>query len=117
MSLKPAIGLGESLLDFVFDGQFWTIEAQLPSWAGYQTRNGPYGSISSDSPSDGVVKIVTPEDSQESSPKEQDHACVQWLLDHEAEVGSAVLGGLLAEYPRLQELWLRGRRARNAHAR
>jgi hypothetical protein len=97
--------LEESLFDFVFEGQFWTIEAQLPSWAGYQTRKGPYGSISSDSPSDGVVKIVTPEDSQESSPTEQDRACVQWLLDHEAEVASAVLKGILADYPKLQELY------------
>lgn len=90
------------MLDFQFDGSFWTTEAQLPSWVGYQTRNGPYGSISSDNPSDGVVKITAPEGSDESPPTEQERACVQWLLDHEAEVASAVLEGLLVEYPRLQ---------------
>ncbi|WP_213030040.1 DUF6985 domain-containing protein, partial [Acinetobacter baumannii] len=92
------------MLDFQRDGPFWTTEAQLPSWAGYQTRNGPYGSISSHSPSDGLVKIYAP-DRNESPPTEQDRASVQWLLDHEAAVASAVLEGLLAEYPRLQRLY------------
>lgn len=92
------------MLDFQQDGPFWRTEAQLPSWAGYQMRNGPYGSISSDRPSDGVVKIYAP-DRDESPPTEQDRASVQWLLDHEAEVASTVLAGLLAEYPRLQRLY------------
>jgi hypothetical protein len=71
-------------------------------WA-IKPRNGPYGSISSDEPSDGVVTIVIePEGGDESPLTEQDRAGVQWLLDHEAEVASAVLEGLLAEYPRLQ---------------
>ena len=92
------------MLDFQRDGSFWTTEEQLPSWAGYQTRNGPYGSISSDSPSDRVVKIYA-SDRDEFPPTEQDRAGVQWLLDHEAEVASVVLEGLLAEYPRLQRLY------------
>jgi hypothetical protein len=87
---------------FSWMGPSGQAKAQLASWVGYQTRNGPYGSISSDSPSDGVVKIYAP-DRDESPPTEQDRASVQWLLDHEAEVASAVLKGLLAEYPRLQE--------------
>lgn len=92
------------MLDFQQDGPFWTTEAQLPSWAGYQTRNGPYGSISSDIPSNGVVTIYAP-DRNESPPTEQDRASVQWLLDHEAAVASAILERLLAEYPRLQRLY------------
>lgn len=43
-----------------------------------------------------------PEGRDESPLTEQERACVQWLLDHEAEVASAVLEGLLAEYPGLQ---------------
>ena len=99
-------GLGETMLDFQWDGFFWTAKAQLPSWAGYQTRNGPYGSISSDEPSDGLVTITfAPEGRDESPLTEQEHASVQWLLDHEAGVASAVLEGLLAEYPRLQRVY------------
>jgi len=51
-----------------------------------------------------VVTIYAP-DRNESPPTEQDRASVQWLLDHEAAVASAVLEGLLAEYPRLQRLY------------
>jgi hypothetical protein len=94
------------MLDFQWDRFFWTAQVQLPSWVGYQSRNGPYGSISSDEPSDGLVTIVVePEGGKESPLTEQDHASVQWWLDHEAEVASAVLAGLLAEYPRLQQLY------------
>jgi hypothetical protein len=106
MAEKPVIGLGENVLDFQFERFFWEAKTQLPSWAGYQTRNGPYGSISSDEPSDGVVTIVVkPEGGAETPLSQQEHANVQWLLDHEAELASAVLEGLLAEYPRLQRLY------------
>ena len=71
---------------------------------GYQTRNGPYGSISSDEPSDGgVTIIVDPEVGDEAPLTEQKRANVKWLLDREAEAASAVLKGLLAAYPGLQE--------------
>lgn len=91
------------MLDFQWDKFSWTTKAQLASWLGYQARNGPYGSISSDDPSDGVVTIAfAPEGRDESPLTKQERASVQWLLDHEAEVASAVLDGLLAEYPRLQ---------------
>ena len=92
------------MLDFQLDQfSFWAAKAQLPSWAGFQTRDGPYGSINSDSPSDGFVTIVLGRD--KSPLTDQERASAQWLLDHEAEVASAVLQGLLAEYPRLQGLY------------
>jgi len=94
------------MLDFQLERSCWTTKAQLPSWIGYQTRNGSYGSISSDDPSDGVVTITfAPEGRNESPLTEQERALVQWLLDHESEVAPAVLAGLLADYPRLQELY------------
>jgi hypothetical protein len=94
------------MLDFQWDDFFWTAQAQLPGWVGYQSRNGPYGSISSDEPSDGrVTIIVEPEGGKEIPLTEQERAGVQGWLDREAEVGSAVLKGLLAEYPKLQELY------------
>ena len=98
--------IGGHVLDFQLDHSCWTTKAQLPSWIGFQARNGPYGSISSESPSDGRVTIAfAPEGRDESPLTEQERASVQWLLDHEAEVASAVLEGLLAEYPRLQQLY------------
>ena len=94
------------MLDFKWDKFYWEARAQLPSWAGYQTRNGPYGSISSDKPSDGVVTFVVDSEDDKGAPlTEQQHANVQWVIAHEAEVASAVLEGLLAEYPRLQRIY------------
>jgi hypothetical protein len=98
--------LGENVLDFQLVHSCWTTKAQLSGWVGYQARNGPYGSISSDSPSDGWATIAfVREGSDESPPTEQERAAVQWVIDHEAEVASAVLEGLLAEYPRLQQIY------------
>jgi hypothetical protein len=94
------------MLDFQWARFFWEAPARLPSWAGFQTRNGPYGSISSDEPSDGMVTIIVdPEGGEQSPLTEQELANVQWCLDHEAEVASAVLKGLLAAYPGLQQLY------------
>jgi hypothetical protein len=94
------------VLEFQWDRFSWETKAQLPSWIGFQTRNGPYGSISSDSPSDGWVTIAFVREGDDESPlTEQERSCVQWLLDHEAEVASAVLKGLRAEYPRLQQIY------------
>jgi hypothetical protein len=94
------------MLDFQREGRFWEAQAQLPSWVGYQARNGPYGSLSSDEPSDGMVTITFAPEGRDKSPlTERERSSAQWLLDHEAEVASAVLAGLLAEYPRLQELY------------
>jgi|SRR5581483_4162976 hypothetical protein len=95
------------MLDFQLDEVgCWTTTAQLPSWVGFQARNGPYGSINAEEPSDGVVTIVfAPEGRDESPLTGQERACVQWLLDHEAEVASAVMEGLLAAYPKLQEVY------------
>jgi hypothetical protein len=94
------------MLDFQRERFFWTAKAQLPSWVGFQARNGPYASISSDDPSDGVVTITCePEGGDESPLTNKERAAVQWLLDHEADVASAILEGLLLEYPRLQQLY------------
>lgn len=103
------------MLDFQWNDPFWEAHAKLPSWAGYQIRNGPYGSISSDEPSDGMVTIVVdPEDGKEAT-LTQERANAQWLLDHEAEMASVVLQGVLAEYPRLQELYGYEGEEREAH--
>ena len=92
------------MLDFQFDEFFWVAKARLPSWAGYQTRNGPYGAISSESASDGSVRITfAPEGRNKSPLTDEEVASVQWLLDHEDDMASAVLDSLFAEYPGLQQ--------------
>lgn len=103
---KPVSDVGDGMIDFEWDGYSWVTHVKLPNWVGFQARNGPYGSISSDEPSDGVVTIVFAPEGRDDSPlNEQERASVQWLLDHEAEVAPAVLAGLLAAYPGLQQLY------------
>jgi hypothetical protein len=94
----------EHMLGFQFNEHFWTSKAQLPSWAGYQSRYGPYSSVSSAAPSDGSVTITYAPEGRDTSPLTEDElASVQWLLDHEGAIASALLNALLAEYPKLQE--------------
>lgn len=95
-----------AVLNFHLDDFFWTANAQLPSWAGYQTRRGAYGSVSSSAPSDGSVTVTFAPEGRDTAPLLPDElASVQWLLDHDRELACALLKGLLAEYPKLQGLY------------
>ena len=65
-----------------------------------------YGAVSSEEPSDGSVTITFAPEGRDKSPLTADeHQLVQWLLDHDTELKSALLAGLLAEYPKQQELY------------
>src|SRR5690349_8029301 len=94
------------MLKFEWDEFFWSAKSRLPSWADYQSRYGAYGSISSHAPSDGSVTITFAPEGRDASPLRADElASVQWLLDHDHEIALSLLRGLLAEYPKLQELY------------
>jgi hypothetical protein len=86
------------------DDIWWTTDAVLPSWRGFQARSGAYGAQSSAEPSDGSVHIVfAPEGRGQEPLTEAEVASVYWVLDNEATVSKALLSALLAEYPSLQE--------------
>ena len=92
------------MLEFQLDEYFWTAKARLPAWAGYQSRYGAYGSVSSEHPSDGSVTVTFAPEGRDTSPlTDAELDQVRWLLDHEGQIASAILKGLLAEYPKLQE--------------
>ena len=94
----------EMMLEFQLGEYFWTAKARLPSWAGYQSRHGAYGAVSSEDPSDGSVTVTFAPEGRDTSPlKEDELASVQWLLDHDSEIASALLRALLAKYPEMQE--------------
>ena len=42
----------------VKDDLWWGTEVCFPSWTGYQSRNGPYGAIDRQEPSDGTVALI-----------------------------------------------------------
>lgn len=84
--------------------RLWTASVLLPSWRGFQSRQGGYGTQDRDAPSDGLVKIVfAPEGRGKEPLTDSEMSSVRWVIDHEASISSAVLASLLKEYPSLQE--------------
>jgi hypothetical protein len=90
-----------------WDGFSWVTSAKLETWAGYQIRNGPYGTVSTSGPSDGTVAIrFAPEGRNESPLAPGEIALVRWLIDNEAAVHDAMLNRLFEEYPHIRSEWL-----------
>ncbi len=86
----------------------WMGRIVLPSWAGFQAREGAYASVSSDSASDGDTWLfVHPKDHQAQTPPlpEQVEA-FRFLLENEGAVAQSVLQGIFAKYPEWRELFL-----------
>jgi hypothetical protein len=89
---------------FDWNEHFWVTSAKLPSWAGYQIRNGPYGRVSQKGRSDGTVHVVFAPEGRDNSPlSNYETNLVKWLIDHEATVHSAMLQKLFEEYPAMRE--------------
>jgi hypothetical protein len=84
-----------------WDKYFWVGEVTLPSWAGFQTRRGPYGAVSSKKPSDGSARLnVTPEDDERRSPPlAAQVAAFRHLLDNEPAVAASILRAAFDRYP------------------
>lgn len=90
-----------------WDKPFWEGAVRLDSWRGFQTRQGPYGSVSSDDASAGTVRLsVSPPDDEEMRPPSPEQArAFQHLLDNEQAIHDAVLQAILDDYPRLREAY------------
>jgi Domain of unknown function (DUF6985) len=84
-----------------WEDYFWVSEVTLPSWSGFQTRRGWYGSVSDDSPSNGTARLnVVPEDEERRShPTVEQEVAFKYMLDHEAAVAASVLQALFNRYP------------------
>jgi hypothetical protein len=84
--------------------RLWTATAVLPSWRGFQSRQGGYGAQNRDAPSDGLVRVVfAPEGRGKEPLTAPEMSSVLWVIDHEASISSALLESLLKEYPSLQK--------------
>jgi hypothetical protein len=83
-----------------WEDYFWVGEVTLPSWAGFQTRRGWYGSVSSDSPSTGAARLsIVPEDNERRShPTVEQEVAFKYLLDNEAAVAASVIQALYNQY-------------------
>ena len=83
---------------------FWTTTALLPSWRGFQSRNGAYGAQDSVLPSDGRVRIVFAPEGRGTEPlTDPEMSAVRWAIENEASLSKALLTSLMNEYPELQK--------------
>ncbi len=81
----------------VEDELCWTAPMKLESWAGYQSRRGPYGAVDSETPSDGSVNLVfAPEGRGFEMPNTAEVELTSWFGTHEPAVSDAVKAAILA---------------------
>jgi hypothetical protein len=88
-----------------WDEYAWVGEVRLPSWAGFQSRRGPYASVSDEKPSDGTARLTVDAKAM-ARPTPEQVAAFQYLLDNEATVGEEVGRALLDYYPGEREAYL-----------
>lgn len=88
-----------------WDEYSWLGEVRLPSWAAFQTRRGPYASVSDAAPSDGTARLNV-EAEAKARPTPEQVAAFRHLLDNEAAVAAAVGQALLDYYPGQRKAYL-----------
>ncbi|QUX92502.1 hypothetical protein CYL31_14320 [Marinomonas sp. A3A] len=83
---------------------FWEAEVNLPEWAGFQERNGPYGALSSSEPSDGTIKIVfAPEGRDEGPITTEEMELINWFLSNQSDVIGSIVGTLFLNYSSIRD--------------
>ncbi len=92
----------------MWDEFVWTAHDTLPSWAGFQSRGGPYGARDRREPSRGdiTVSISTPFD-RLAPPHPSQVAAYRWLKEHETDVARVLREAAFAWYPSARAEWLR----------
>jgi hypothetical protein len=88
-----------------WNGYSWVGKVVLPSWAGFQSRSGPYASVSENRPSDGSARL-TVEGEEKSRQSPEQVAAFRHLLDNEVVVARAVGVALLNYYPEERAAYL-----------
>jgi hypothetical protein len=88
-----------------WDNYSWAGEVRLPSWAGFQSRRGPYASVNDVRPSDGTARLTVDAEAK-ARPTPEQVAAFRHLLDNEAAVAEAVKLALLDYYPGEREAYL-----------
>jgi hypothetical protein len=83
------------------DGEHFRVSTiVLPSFAGSQVRNGPYGGISASGPSDGKTHAVC----DKSFPVEDFLTAVEWVVRHNIQLRDSLLESLVDHYNEMRGL-------------
>jgi hypothetical protein len=78
------------------DDLWWGTRLRLPSWAGYQSRLGPYGSKDGSAPSDGSVALIFAPEARGIEPlTAREMQLIAWFEENEASVSEAVKAGII----------------------
>ena len=78
------------------DGLWWSGHLRLPSWAGYQSRFGPYGSVDAITPSDGRVKLVFAPEGRRLDPlSSKELELIAWFEANEPDVSEVVRAAIV----------------------
>lgn len=88
----------------------WEGEITLPSWAGFQSRHGGYGSVSTEDPSIGTATLTveSPDGEDGRPPSSEQWAAVRHLLENELAVAQAVMQAIFDNYPAARTKFLKG---------
>ena len=71
--------------------RWWGTHLRLPSWGGYQSRLGPYGSKDKPEPSDGSVAVIFAPEGRGLDPlTEQEKNLISWFEQNEPSVSEEV---------------------------
>jgi len=83
---------------------FWVTSVLLTSWAGFQSRQGPYGAIDELITSDGsITMMVHTPNNEPSTPSNEQIAAYQHLIERQEPIRDSLLQAILAEYPTWRE--------------
>ena len=93
----------------VWDTYFWKACVLLPSWKGFLSRGGAYGSSDSEAPSDGSVEmdvrhgLETGEGETPIPPFPEQGLGYQFLLDNDRAIRNQIVKAIFPYYAQLRE--------------
>ncbi len=89
---------------FQWNEFFWEADVNLFAWSGFQERNGPYGAISSEEPSDGTTKIVfAPEGRGDEAINSNEMNLINWFISHQSQVIESIINTLYSNYASIRD--------------
>ncbi len=85
--------------NFEFNGD-WEYSIHLPSFSGFQSRNGPYTSKDSEEPSSGEITLVIEDDlSDRPDPYPEQIAAIEYIFNNQDRIIESVIIKTLKELP------------------
>lgn len=89
--------------NFNFNGD-WEYDIQLEALEGFQSRNGSYTSKDSNSPSNGIIKLIIEDElSDNPDPTPEQLKTINFILEHQEEIIESIIERTKIELPEIIE--------------